>query len=45
MKRRIRPFPIALLLVILILLGCFIGYTVKTVKSKFVCKFLQVIIP
>ena len=30
MKRRIRPFPIALLLVILILLGCFVGYTVKT---------------
>ena len=30
MKRRIRPFPLALLLVLLILLGCFIGYTVKT---------------
>ena len=30
MKRRIRPFPLALLLVILILLGCFVGYTVKT---------------
>ena len=37
MKRRIRPFPIALLLVILILLGCFVGYTVKTqqVNSNF----------
>lgn len=30
MKRRIRPFPIALLLVILALVGCFVGYTVKT---------------
>lgn len=30
MKRRIRPFPLALLLVILILLSCFVGYTVKT---------------
>lgn len=29
MKRRIRPFPLALLLVILALVGCFIGYTVR----------------
>ena len=30
MKRRIRPFPLALLLVILALAGCFIGFTLKT---------------
>ena len=30
MKRRIRPFPLALLLVILALVGCFIGFTLKT---------------
>ena len=30
MKRRIRPFPLALLIVILALAGCFIGFTVKT---------------
>ena len=30
MKHRIRPFPLALLLVILALVGCFVGYTVKT---------------
>ena len=30
MKCRIRPFPLALLIVILALVGCFIGYTVKT---------------
>lgn len=34
MKRRIRPFPLALLLVILILLSCFVGYTVKTQQSN-----------
>ena len=30
MKRRIRPFPLALLIVILALVGCFIGFTLKT---------------
>lgn len=30
MKRRIRPFPLALLIVILALAGCFIGFTLKT---------------
>ena len=30
MKLRIRPFPLALLLVILALVGCFIGFTLKT---------------
>ena len=30
MKRRIHPFPLALLIVILALVGCFIGFTLKT---------------
>ena len=30
MKRRIRPFPLALLIVILALVGCFFGFTLKT---------------
>ena len=30
MKRRIRPFPLALLIIILALVGCFIGFTLKT---------------
>lgn len=30
MKRRIRPFPLVLLIVILALVGCFIGFTLKT---------------
>ena len=37
MKRRIRPFPLALLIVILAVVGCFIGFTLKTqqVNSNF----------
>ena len=30
MKRRIRPFPLALVIVILALVGCFIGFSLKT---------------